>query len=336
MLFLFQTSPSGLFRSIPRLEGLTEPEFLGLKESLRAGVCLEIPKVRDFMGAAGLVDAGGVFVDGDLLADMVSLAGLDAAGRMELAAALPPASPLKKFHDHVLSGPPEKAKAVVGAITKMLEGGRLPQRGTEGDGFEQQLLAAFESHGDFSSGKLSSPSLSAKPHRILWSYKGDLAEGFEQFFSKPQWEQRKLYQLVAEGRIDELAKDHSVKSIAAFKAWHRMSDFRPPPLVTSHVFLHLGKNTLRFSLYCTTKKSGSGEEDSSVLVKAITQALHDHGDQLGADWSIAGPPTHKNLSVSKSFKKKSEDGISACINETIQAWGELEEFLETVKRRGNG
>jgi len=200
--------------------------------------------------------------------------------------------------------------------------------------FERELLAAFQKRGDFSNGKLSGPSLSSAPYRILWTYRGDISEGFEEFYSKDEQEHRRTYELVAAGRFEELAKSHSPSSIPAFKAWHRMSDFKSPPLIKSHLFMHLGKRSLRLSLYCTTARKIPAH-CPSPLVQAITQTCMTSQFLYDKGWVLAGPPTHQNLSLSRNFQKNDLDDISVYIQNTISAWLELEVFLKELKSKRN-
>jgi hypothetical protein len=48
-------------------------------------------------------------------------------------------------------------------------------------------------------------------------------------------------------------------------------------------------------------------------------------------WIVAGPPSHKNLSLSKNISKNSLDNIASCIDPTISAWGECNEILKAIR-----
>jgi hypothetical protein len=139
--------------------------------------------------------------------------------------------------------------------------------------------------------------------------------------------------LVSEGRFDELEKIHEARSLPAFKAWHRMSQSSAPPIIKSHVFLHLGKKTLRWSLYCTTR-TAPGEK--SLLFEKIKIALENSRQQLSDGWVIAGPPTHKNLSLSKNISRIPLDGSSVYIEYSIKAWQECRALIKSIGKPSTG
>jgi hypothetical protein len=160
-----------------------------------------------------------------------------------------------------------------------------------------------------------------------------LADGFEAYLTRSQLAQKNIYRLVSEGRFDELEKLQDARSIPAFKAWHRMSDQSAPPIIKSHVFLHLGKKTLRWSLY-STMKIAPGE--TSFLFEKIKGEMENSRHQLSDGWVIAGPPSHRNLSISKIFERNSLDGSSVCIEYSIKAWQECRALIKSIGKPSTG
>jgi hypothetical protein len=155
-----------------------------------------------------------------------------------------------------------------------------------------------------------------------------LADGFEAYLTPSQLAQKNIYRLVSEGRFDELEKLQDARSIPAFKAWHRMSDQSAPPIIKSHVFLHLGKKTLRWSLY-STMKIAPGE--TSFLFENIKNVFENSRHQLSDGWVIAGPPSHSNFSVSKNISKISLENLPSYIQYTLKAWQECRALIKSIR-----
>jgi hypothetical protein len=311
---------------IKNLQSLTPLDVVGLKKSLEQNEALPLLNVWSILNQCGVTENNGRIVSNEILSDFMTLSGANPQDRQAFVETLPSLDPLRRFHDVVLSNPCDNSQALLDAIARRL-GRNAPAEIRKEPTFEERLLAAFEQHGDFSNGELSKPSLSAAPYRILWTYKGDLADGFEAYFTPSQIAQKKTYRLVSEGRFEELEKLHDVRSLPAFKAWHRMSDSSAPPIIKAHVFLHVGKRTLRWSLYCTTK-TAPGEK--SLLFEKLKIALENSSHQLSDDWVIAGPPSHSNLSISKIFKKNLLDDVSIYIKNSIKAWHECRALIKSI------
>jgi hypothetical protein len=308
------------------LTSLSPLDMLGIKKSLEQDEALSLFNVLSILSQCGVAGADGRIVSNEVLSDFLTLSGANPQEQQTFIQALSPSDPLRQFYDVVLAVPNDNSKALVDAIAKRIKRD-IPAEIAKEPSFEESLLAAFEKHGDFSNRELSKPSLSSAPHRILWTYKGDLADGFEAYFTPSQIAQKKTYRLVSEGRFEELEKLHDVRSLPAFKAWHRMSDSSAPPIIKAHVFLHVGKRTLRWSLYCTTK-TAPGEK--SLLFEKIKIALENSSHQLSDDWVIAGPPSHSNLSISKIFKKNPLDDLSLYIEHSIKAWHECRALIKSI------
>jgi hypothetical protein len=228
---------------IKNLQNLSPLEVIGLKKSLEQDQALPLLSVWSILNQCGVADDQGRIVSGEVLSDFLTLSSANPQEQQSFIQALSPSDPLRKFHDVVLAVPSDNSKALLDAIAKRV--GRNAHAEIRKDPtFEERLLAAFEQGDDFSNGELSSPSLSSAPYRILWTYRGDLADGFEAYFTPSQLAQKNIYRLVSEGRFDELEKLQDARSIPAFKAWHRMSDQSAPPILKSHVFLHLASQDL--------------------------------------------------------------------------------------------
>lgn len=310
------------------LQNLSPLEVIGLKKSLEQDEALPILNIWSILNQCGVADGQGRIVSNEVLSDFLTLASANPQERQAFIEALQPLDPLRRFHDIVLTTPNDNSKTLLDAIAKRVGKSARVDIAKEPT-FEESLLAAFEKHGDFSNGELSPPSLSSAPYRILWTWKGDLADGFEDYLTPSQLAQKNTYRLVSEGRFDELEKLQDARSIPAFKAWHRMSDQSAPPIIKSHVFLHLGKKTLRWSLY-STMKIAPGE--TSFLLEKIKCAMENCSHLLPNDWTIAGPPSHKNLSISKSFFKISLDQDTSYIYHTLKAWHECKQLLEYIRQ----
>ena len=311
---------------IRSLKDISPLDFIGIKKSLEQNEALPLLNVWSILNQCGVTENNGRIVSNEILSDFMTLSGASPQDRQAFVEALPSLDPLRRFHDVVLSNPCDNSQALLDAIARRL-GRNAPAEIRKDPTFEERLLAAFEQHGDFSNGELSKPSLSAAPHRILWTWRGDLAEGFEAYFTDDQKAQRTTYRLVSEGRFDELEKIHEARSLPAFKAWHRMSQSSAPPIIKSHVFLHLGKKTLRWSFYSTTK-TAPGEK--SLLFEKIKIALENSSYQLSDDWVIAGPPTHSNISISKNIPKISLDCSSLYIEYSLKAWQECRALIQSI------
>lgn len=314
---------------LPLPSHLSNLEMLAVKESLRQTEVVPLPRAKAFLISSGIANPEGKIVSNEILKDMLTLAEAVPDDQKAFADALPPENQLARFYHCVVVDRSENARIVIEWISERIGMPQISHERPKPESFEQKLLAAFEKRGDFSNQKLTSPSLSSAPYRILWTYRGDIAEGFQDFYSKDDFEQKRIYELVAAGRFEELAKTHSPSSIPAFKAWHRMSEFNSPPLIKSHLFLHLGKRTLRLSLYCTTAKK-SPDQNPSALVQAITEACRNSPFLYEKGWVVAGPPTNQNLSLSRNFRKNDLDDISVYIQNTISAWSELDIFLKEL------
>lgn len=323
-----------LLLPLPSPANLTPLEMLAVKESFRQSEIVSLPRAKALLIASGISDADGKMVSNEILADMLTLAEATPEDRSAFANSLPPENRLRRFYDHVIMDQSENARTLIECISQRIGLPHPFPEHAEPQTFETKLLAGFQKRGDFSNGKLSGPSLSSAPYRILWTYRGDISEGFEEFYSKDEQKHRRTYELVAAGRFEELAKSHSPSSIPAFKAWHRMSDFKSPPLIKSHLFMHLGKRTLRLSLYCTTARKSPGHCPSNLIL-AITEACMKSQFLYDKGWVVAGPPTHQNLSLSRNFQKNDLDDISIYIQNTFSAWTELEVFLKELKSKRN-
>jgi hypothetical protein len=314
------------------LSTLTALDILGIKKSLEKNEALSVFNVLSILSQCGVADDQGRIVNNEVLSDFLTLSSANPQELQSFIQALSPSDPLRKFHDVVLAVPSDNSKALLDAIARRL-GRNAPAEIRKEPTFEERLLAAFEQRGDFSNGELSKPSLSAAPYRILWTYRGDLADGFEANLTPSQLAQKNIYRLVSEGRFDELEKLQDARSIPAFKAWHRMSDQSAPPIIKSHVFLHLGKKTLRWSLY-STMKIAPGE--TSFLFEKIKGEMENSRHQLSDGWVIAGPPSHRNLSISKIFERNSLEGSSVCIEYSIKAWHECRALIKSIGKPSTG
>jgi hypothetical protein len=317
---------------IKNLQSLTPLDVVGLKKSLEQNEALPLLNVWSILNQCGVTETNGRIVSNEILSDFMTLSGASSQDRQAFVEVLPSLDPLRRFHDVVLSNPCDNSQALLDAIARRL-GRNAPTEIRKEPTFEERLLAAFEQHGDFSNGELSKPSLSAAPYRILWTWRGDLAEGFEAYFTDDQKAQRTTYRLVSEGRFDELEKIHEARSLPAFKAWHRMSQSSAPPIIKSHVFLHLGKKTLRWSLYCTMKIAPG---ETSLLFEKIKSAFEDSTQQIHNEWVLAGPPTHKNLSLSKNIPRNSLDCDSIYIEKSIKAWQECRALIKSIGKPSTG
>jgi hypothetical protein len=317
---------------IKNLQNLSPLEVIGLKKSLEQDQALPLLSVWSILNQCGVADDQGRIVNGEVLSDFLTLASADPQERQAFIEALEPLDPLRRFHDIVLVSPNDNSKTLLDAIAKRV-GKSARVEIAKDPTFEESLLAAFEKHGDFSNGELSSPSLSSAPYRILWTYRGDLADGFEANLTPSQLAQKNIYRLVSEGRFDELEKLQDARSIPAFKAWHRMSDQSAPPIIKSHVFLHLGKKTLRWSLY-STMKIAPGE--TSFLFEKIKGEMENSRHQLSDGWVIAGPPSHSNLSISKNIPRNPLDEISLYIQHTFKAWQECRALIKSIGKPSTG
>jgi hypothetical protein len=311
---------------IRSLKDISPLDFIGIKKSLEQNEALPLLNVWSILNQCGVTETNGRIVSNEILSDFMTLSGASSQDRQAFVEALPSLDPLRRFHDVVLSNPCDNSQALLDAIARRL-GRNAPTEIRKEPTFEERLLAAFEQHGDFSNGELSKPSLSAAPYRILWTWRGDLAEGFEDYFTDDQKAQRTTYRLVSEGRFDELEKIHEARSLPAFKAWHRMSQSSAPPIIKSHVFLHLGKKTLRWSFYSTTK-TAPGEK--SLLFEKIKIALENSSQRLSGNWVIAGPPSHNNLSISRNFARNSLDEPSFFTHHTFNAWQECRALIQSI------
>ena len=313
---------------IKSLKDISALDVIGIRKSLEQEEALPLLSVWSILNQCGVTDADGRIVSNEVLSDFLTIASANSQERQAFIEALPPLDPLRRFHDVVLAVPNDNSKALIDAIAKRIKRD-IPAEIAKEPSFEESLLAAFEKHGDFSNGELSKPSLSSAPYRILWTYRGDLADGFEDYFTPSQIAQKKTYRLVSEGRFEELEKMHDVKSLPAFKAWHRMSDSSAPPIIKAHVFLHIGKRTLRWSLYCTMKYA-PGEK--SLLFEKIKIALENSSQRLSGSWVIAGPPSHNNLSISRNFPKNSLDDLSEYTHHTFKAWQECRALIQSIRK----
>jgi len=311
---------------IKNLQSLTPLDVVGLKKSLEQNEALPLLNVWSILNQCGVTETNGRIVSNEILSDFMTLSGASSQDRQAFVEVLPSLDPLRRFHDVVLSNPCDNSQALLDAIARRL-GRNAPAEIRKEPTFEERLLAAFEQHGDFSNGELSKPSLSAAPYRILWTWRGDLAQGFEAYFTDDQKAQRTTYRLVSEGRFDELERIHEARSLPAFKAWHRMSQSSAPPIIKSHVFLHLGKKTLRWSFYCTMKIAPG---ETSLLFEKIKSAFEDSTQQSHNEWVLAGPPTHKNLSLSKNIPRNSLDCDSIYIEKSIKAWQECRALIKSI------
>ena len=325
MLLLLRPLSQGLLT-------LTALDILGIKKSLEKNEVLPILNVCSVLNQCGVTETNGRIVSNELLSDFMTLSGASPQEQQAFVEALPSLDPMRRFYDVVLSNPCENSQALLDAIARRLGGNATAEIRKE-PSFEERLLAAFEQGGDFSDGELSAPSLSSAPYRILWTYRGDLADGFEAYFTPSQLAQKNIYRLVSEGRFDELEKLQDARSIPAFKAWHRMSDQSAPPIIKSHVFLHLGKKTLRWSLY-STMKIAPGE--TSFLFEKIKGEMENSRHQLSDGWVIAGPPSHRNLSISKIFERNSLDELSLYIEYSIKAWQECQALIKSIGKPSTG
>ena len=314
------------------LSTLTALDILGIKKSLEKNEALSVFNVLSILSQCGVADDQGRIVNNEVLSDFLTLSSANPQELQSFIQALSPSDPLRKFHDVVLAVPSDNSKALLDAIARRL-GRNAPAEIRKEPTFEERLLAAFEQRGDFSNGELSKPSLSAAPYRILWTYRGDLADGFEANLTPSQLAQKNIYRLVSEGGFDELEKLQDARSIPAFKAWHRMSDQSAPPIIKSHVFLHLGKKTLRWSLY-STMKIAPGE--TSFLFEKIKGEMENSRHQLSDGWVITGPPSHRNLSISKIFERNSLDGNSVYIEYSIKAWQECRALIKSIGKPSTG
>ena len=315
-----------LLNLIKSLKDISPLDFIGIKKSLEQEKALPLLNVWSILNQCGVTETNGQIVSNEILSDFMTLSGASSQDRQAFVEALPSLDPLRRFHDVVLSNPCDNSQALIDAIARRL-GRNAPTEIRKEPTFEERLFAAFEQHGDFSNGELSKPSLSAAPYRILWTWRGDLAEGFEAYFTDDQKAQRTTYRLVSEGRFDELEKIHEARSLPAFKAWHRMSQSSAPPIIKSHVFLHLGKKTLRWSFYSTTK-TAPGEK--SLLFEKIKIALENSSQRLSGNWVIAGPPSHNNLSISRNFARNSLDEPSFFTHHTFNAWQECRALIQSI------
>ena len=308
------------------LTSLSPLDMLGIKKSLEQNEALSLFNVLSILSQCGVAGADGRIVSNEVLSDFLTLSGANLQEQQAFIQALSPSDPLRRFHDVVLAAPNDNSRALLDAIAKRIGKSARVEIAKEPT-FEESLLAAFEKHGDFSNGELSSPSLSSAPYRILWTYRGDLADGFEAYFTPSQIAQKNIYRLVSEGRFDELEKLQDARSIPAFKAWHRMSDLSAPPIIKSHAFLHIGKRSLRWSLYCTMKIAPG---ETSLLFEKIKSAFEDSIPQSHNEWVLAGPPTHKNLSLSKNILRNSLDCDSLYIEKSIKAWHECRVLIQSI------
>jgi len=311
------------------LLNLSKIELLALRESLLKGEVLPLEKVRSILISSGVADERGRIVSSDLLSEFLILSQAEACDRDAFISVLDKSDPRRRFNDFVLTqNDSPNAKILLEAIEKRVGEPHVPMpRKVE---FPQMLFNAFLDRGDFSGAQLGEPSLSQSPHRILFSYRGDVAAGFEKYFSNEEKAHVETYRLVQEGRIDELQKIHGSRSIPAFKAWNSIG---APPVLKAHFFLHIGKQSLRASLYCTERKkpSDSRSNEPSPLVLKVKAAMESAASHYNGTWIVAGPPSHKNLSISKSIPKNSIDNISSYIDSAISAWGECFEILKAMR-----
>jgi hypothetical protein len=319
-----------LLLATPRLalHGLSRLEVLGLKAAFRHAQGTPLPAVRFVLEGCGVMDGEGRIVSDELLGDFLVLSESDREQADALVESLPESDPLRRFHDVVLADRGENSRVLLECIVRRLGGS---ETGTPPHGFEGELLAAFGRQGDFSEGELAAPTLSSKPPRIMWTFKRDISTGFERFFTPEEARHGETYRLVKEGRFGELAAIHGPRSIPAFKAWSHMSHFNAPPLVKSHVFLHLGKRSLRFCFYASARKPHDPNAKPSELLERITKVLEESSANTGK-LVISGPPTHTNISVSKPpIPRNSSKDFSRYIEYTINAWLECREILRTLK-----
>ena len=311
------------------LLNLSPLDLLALKESLHKGEVLPLERVRSILIASGVADERGRIVSSDLLSEFLILSQAEACDRDAFISVLDKSDPRRRFNDFVLTqNDSQNAQILLEAIEKRVGEPHVPmQQKVE---FPQMLFNAFLDRGDFSGEQLGAPSLSQSPHRILWAYRGDVSAGFEKYFSEEERAHVLTYRLVQEGRIDELQKIHGSRSIPAFKAWNSIG---APPVLKAHFFLHIGKNSLRASLYCTERKkpSDSRSNEPSALVLKVKSAMESAASQFNGTWIVAGPPSHKNLSLSKNISKKSIDNIASYIDSTISVWGECYEILKAMR-----
>jgi len=312
------------------LLNLSPIDLLALKESLYKGEVLPLEKVRSILISSGVADERGRIVSSDLLSEFLILSQAEASDRDAFISVLDKSDPRRRFNDFVLSqNDSPNAQILLEAIAKRVGEPHVPM--PQKMEFPQMLFNAFLDRGDFSSAELGVPSLSQSPHRILWTYRGDVAAaGFEKYFSTEDKTHVETYRLVQEGRIDELQKIHGSRSIPAFKAWNSIG---APPVLKAHFFLHIGKQSLRASLYCTERKkpSDSRSNEPSPLVLKIKSAMESAASHYNGTWIVAGPPSHKNLSISKIIPKNSVDNIVSYIDSTILAWGECCEILKAMR-----
>ncbi len=319
-----------LLLATPRqtLHGLSKLEVLGLKAAFRHPQGTPLPAVRFVLEGCGVMDVEGNIVSDELLGDFLILSESDQGQGDALVESLPESDPLRRFHDVVLKDRGENSRILLECIARHLD---RSGTGDSPQGFEGELLAAFGRQGDFSEGELAAPTLSSKPPRIMWTFKRDISSGFERFFTPEEARHGETYRLAKEGRFGELAAMHGSRSIPAFKAWLHMSEFNAPPLVKSHVFLHLGKRSLRFCFYASARKPQDPTAKPSELLERITQALELSPANTGK-LVISGPPTHTNISVSKPpIPRETPADFSKIIQYTTSAWLECREMLRALK-----
>ena len=310
------------------LLNLSPLDLLALKESLHKGEVLPLERVRSILISSGVADENGRIVSSDLLREFQILSQAEASDREAFISVLDKSDPRRRFNDFVISqNDSPNAQILLEAIAKRVGEPHAPM--PQKVEFPQMLFNAFLDRGDFSGAELGDPSLSQSPHRILWAYRLDVAAGFEKYFSNEEKAHVETYRLVQEGRIDELQKIHGSRSIPAFKAWNSIG---APPVLKAHFFLHIGKQSLRASLYCTERKkpSDSRSNEPSPLVLKVKSAMESAASQFNRTWIVAGPPSHKNLSISKNVPKNSIDNLTY-IDYTISAWGECCEILKAMR-----
>jgi hypothetical protein len=76
--------------------------------------------------------------------------------------------------------------------------------------------------------------------------------------------------------------------------------------------------------------------ETSFLFEKIKGEMENSGHQLSDGWVITGPPTHKNLSLSKNISRIPLDGSSVYIEYSIKAWQECRALIKSIGKPSTG
>jgi hypothetical protein len=76
--------------------------------------------------------------------------------------------------------------------------------------------------------------------------------------------------------------------------------------------------------------------ETSFLFEKIKGEMENSRHQLSDGWVITGPPSHRNLSISKIFERNSLDGNSVYIEYSIKAWQECRALIKSIGKPSTG